>query len=69
MVAKLELESVCAKGLAHDLVPHADSKGRHLPNDLPCILHSIGNCRRISLQTKSNSSRPQFVFAAERTDE
>lgn len=49
MVAKFELESRPSKGLAKDLMAHANPKQRLLSNQLPCILHSIRCCRRVTL--------------------
>lgn len=51
MVTKFELESVSAKGLAHDLMSHADAKGGDFADDFFASFHCVRNGRRITLRT------------------
>jgi hypothetical protein len=50
VVSELELEGLPAKGLAQDLVTHADAKYRLLAQDSLSIVNCIGGCRRVTLQ-------------------
>ena len=51
MVAKFELERAAPAGLAQDLVAHADAKDGLLPQEALRGVHSIWQCRRVSLRT------------------
>eukprot|EP00215_Chloropicon_roscoffensis_P010315 CAMPEP_0196642264 /NCGR_PEP_ID=MMETSP1085-20130531/4497_1 /TAXON_ID=41879 ORGANISM="Pycnococcus sp, Strain CCMP1998" /NCGR_SAMPLE_ID=MMETSP1085 /ASSEMBLY_ACC=CAM_ASM_000807 /LENGTH=549 /DNA_ID=CAMNT_0041971601 /DNA_START=92 /DNA_END=1743 /DNA_ORIENTATION=+ len=48
VVAELELEGRPAKGLAQDLVPHADPKARQLSDDVLRIVHGVRGRARVS---------------------
>ena len=51
VVAKLELECFAAKGLAQELVSHANAKHGLLTKQLPNSLDSIRHCGWVALQT------------------
>jgi hypothetical protein len=50
VVSELEFEGLPAKGLAQDLVTHADAKHRLLAQDGLGIIDCIGGCRWVTLQ-------------------
>lgn len=50
VVPKLELEGLAAKGLAQDLVAHADAKHGLLAQNLLCVLHGVGSSGGITLR-------------------
>ena len=50
MVPKLELERLAAKGLAQDLVAHADAKYRGLAQDLLGIGHGVRGSGGVTLR-------------------
>ena len=55
MVPKFELEGGPPKGLPQQLVPHADAKHGLLAQQLLHVVHSVGHCRRVTLQQPSRS--------------
>jgi hypothetical protein len=63
MMPKLELEGFAPKGLAQNLMPHADAKHGLLAQDGLGIFDCIGSCRRVTLHV---AAQP-YMSDAQRT--